>query len=108
MPLTEQQRHAVFHNDATQRITHTWSAVAQRNVFATSATLFVKLIRQDLVQLPIQDTLENIQSAPASRIMRIARYQVADRLEHGLAELNVVSSNVPGRAWRDVALAPQS
>ena len=89
--LAEQQRNAVLHHDAAQRIAHAGSAVAQRNVFTARATLFVELVWQDVVQLAVQDTLQDIQRARARRIVRVARDQVADRLEHGFAELNVVS-----------------
>ena len=44
--FAEQQRNAVLHHDAAQRIAHAGSAVAQRDIFPTRTTLFVELVRQ--------------------------------------------------------------
>ena len=88
--FAEQQRDAVLHHDAAQRIAHTGPAVAQRDIFAARATLFVELVRQDVVQPAVQHALQNIQCPCARRIVRIARDQGADRLEHGTTELCVV------------------
>ena len=52
MPLAEQQRNAVLHHDAAQRVAHAGSAVPQRNVFAARAPLLMELVRQDIVNLP--------------------------------------------------------
>ena len=104
--FAEQQRDAVLHHDAAQRIAHTGPAAAQRDVFPARTTLFVELVRQDIVQLAVQHALQNIQCPCARRIVRIARDQCADRLEHGTTELCVVSANASGTARRCGAPAP--
>ena len=104
--FAEQQRNAVLHHDAAQRIAHAGSAVAQRDIFTARTTLFVELVRQDIVQLAVQHTLQDIQRPRARRIVRIARNQVADRLEHGIAELDVVRLARQERQRRYDAPAP--
>ncbi len=82
MPFAEQQRDAVLDDDARQRVAHVRAAVAQRDVFAAGGALVVELEGQHVIERAVEHAPQDVERARARRIVRIARDQGADGVEH--------------------------
>ncbi len=80
--FAEQEGHAVFHDGSAKGIADAWAALPDRNVLAAGAALLVKLVGQHVIDGAREHAAQHVERGDARRIVRVARDQRADRVEH--------------------------